>query len=381
MDHEFCIGVLGGGQLGRMLALEARRMGYRVVQWTGGDMSGAERLADHAITEPFDSESALEEFTQIADVVTVEFENIPSNLVEIIANTMPVMPATSAVSICQNREQEKNFLRKNNIPTTEFVVVNNANSLQTAMEEIPGDVIIKTVTDGYDGKGQMLVRDNSERANAHDIWADFDNNLAIVEKRIDLAAELSVMCVRGQDGETIAYDPAENQHRNHILDISIIPARLPNELLEKAKNIAKQVTQALGYVGVIGVEFFVDQSGELLVNEMAPRPHNSGHHTLDACATSQFEQQLRAICKLPLGSTRLTQPAVMLNLLGDVWKNPTTPPDWTLIHKTPGAKLHLYGKSHAKAGRKMGHVTFTAETIEEALSQANVCRKHYGIMP
>jgi len=249
------------------------------------------------------------------------------------------------------------------------------------MEEIPGDVIIKTVTDGYDGKGQMLVRDNSERANAHDIWADFDNNLAIVEKRIDLAAELSVMCVRGQDGETIAYDPAENQHRNHILDISIIPARLPNELLEKAKNIAKQVTQALGYVGVIGVEFFVDQSGELLVNEMAPRPHNSGHHTLDACATSQFEQQLRAICKLPLGSTRLTQPAVMLNLLGDIWKNPTTPPDWTLIHKTPGAKLHLYGKSHAKAGRKMGHVTFAAETIEEALSQANVCRKHYGIMP
>ena len=381
MDHELCIGVLGGGQLGRMLALEARRMGYRIVQWTGGEMSGAERLSDYAITEPFDSAAALQEFLDVADVVTVEFENIPSALVESIAKTKPVMPATPAVSICQNRELEKNFLREHGIPTTDFAVVNDSDSLQAALEKIPGDVILKTVTDGYDGKGQLLVRDNSERARAQDIWKEFDNNLAIVEKRIDLASELSVMCVRGQDGETIAYDPAENQHRNHILDISIVPARLPQELLDKARDIAKKVTQALGYVGVIGVEFFVDQSGELLVNEMAPRPHNSGHHTLDACATSQFEQQLRAICKLPLGSTRLTQPAVMLNLLGDIWPGPTEAPDWTPIHKTSGAKLHLYGKSHAKPGRKMGHVTFTAETIEEALSQANFCRDYYGIMP
>ena len=379
MDHEPCIGVLGGGQLGRMLALEARRMGYRVVQWTGGEQSGAERLADYAIIEPFDSETALEQFTTMADVVTVEFENIPSTLVERISKTMPLMPAPSAVSICQNREKEKLFLRSNGIPTTAFAIVHGSDSLKTALEEIPGDVILKTLTDGYDGKGQLLVKDNAERLSADEIWAEFANSSAIVEKRIDLAAELSVMCVRSTDGSVTSYDPAENEHRNHILDISIVPARIPDALLSQAQEIAQKVTEQLGYIGVLGVEFFVDQSGELLVNEIAPRPHNSGHHTLDACATSQFEQQLRAICGLPLGSTKLIQPAVMLNLLGDIWENPSTAPDWTPIHQTPGAKLHLYGKSHAKPGRKMGHVTFTADTIEEALAQANHCKTVYGM--
>jgi len=289
------------------------------------------------------------------------------------------MPPTSAVSICQNREKEKCFLRSNGIPTTDFAIVHDSASLQTALQEITGDVILKTVTDGYDGKGQLLVKDNDERQSAEAIWAEFGNEHAIVEKRINLAAELSVMCVRSTDGSVVTYDPAENEHRNHILDISIIPARISTELLREARDIAKKVTESLGYIGVIGVEFFVDQSGELLVNEMAPRPHNSGHHTIDACATSQFEQQLRAICGLPLGSTQLIQPAVMLNLLGDIWEGPTTAPDWSPIHQTPGAKLHLYGKSHAKAGRKMGHVTFTADTIEKALSQANTCKATYGI--
>lgn len=379
MDYEPCIGVLGGGQLGRMLALEARRMGYRVIQWTGGEQSGAERLADHAIIEPFDSQTALAEFTRMADIVTVEFENIPSTLVETISKTKPLMPPTSAVSICQNREKEKCFLRTNGIPTTDFAIVHDSASLEKALQKITGDVILKTVTDGYDGKGQLLVKDNDDRQSAETIWAEFGNDHAIVEKRINLAAELSVMCVRSTDGSVVTYDPAENEHQNHILDISIIPARISPELLREARDIAQKVTESLGYIGVIGVEFFVDQSGRLLVNEMAPRPHNSGHHTLDACATSQFEQQLRAISGLPLGSTQLIQPAVMLNLLGDIWKGPTTAPDWTPIHQTPGAKLHLYGKSLAKPGRKMGHVTFTADTIEEALSQANTCKAAYGI--
>ncbi len=379
MDHEPCIGVLGGGQLGRMLALEARRMGYRTVQWTGGEQSGAERLADHAIIEPFDSETALEQFTQMADVVTVEFENIPSDLVAKIAKTIPLMPAPSAVSICQNREKEKLFLRSHHIPTTAFAIVHDSNALKAALEDIPGDVILKTLTDGYDGKGQLLIKDHSDRPSPAEIWEEFGCKPAIVEKRINLAAELSVMCARSTHGDVATYDPAENQHLNHILDISIIPARLPEAQLTQAREIAQKVTEQLNYIGVLGVEFFVDQSGALLVNEIAPRPHNSGHHTLDACATSQFEQQLRAICGLPLGSTQLIQPAVMLNLLGDIWKSPTTAPDWTSIHQTPGAKLHLYGKSHAKPGRKMGHVTFTADTIEKALSQANHCKKIYGI--
>jgi len=379
MDHEPCIGVLGGGQLGRMLELEARRMGYRVIKWTGGENSGAARMADHTLTDSFESESALEKFLSMAEIVTLEFENIPSTLVERISKKRPLIPSPFAVSICQDREKEKNFLRSNHIPTTAFCVVDDAESLQAALNEIPGDVILKTLKAGYDGKGQQLIKDGPNRPSAANIWADFDSDQAMVEKRIDLVAELSVICVGGQDGEVITYDPTENEHHNHILNISIAPARLPKHIQEAAREIAIKVTEALNYTGVLGVEFFVSRSGHLLVNEIAPRPHNSGHHTLDACATSQFEQQVRAICGLPLGSTRLIQPAVMLNLLGDLWLDPTTPPDWTPIHQTPGAKLHLYGKSHAKPGRKMGHVTFTGATVEQALAHANACKEVYGI--
>lgn len=377
MDHELCVGVLGGGQLGRMLALEARRMGYRVIMWTGGEDSGAARLADIILLDSFDSETAFKTFTETATVVTVEFENIPKALIDRVAGYVPVMPSTSAVSICQHREREKIFLRKHGIPTTAFEIVKTASELETALVNIPGDVILKTVESGYDGKGQLLVRDDESRGSAEEIWKEFGGHHAIVEQRIDLAGELSVICVGGQDGEVLTYDPAENEHRNHILDISIVPARLSAELQQKVQDIAKDVTKALGYVGVMGVEFFIDQEGKLLVNEMAPRPHNSGHHTIDACATSQFEQQLRAITGLPLGSTKLIQPVVMLNLLGDIWPAAKEAPNWTPIHETPGAKLHLYGKYEARAARKMGHVTFTAPTIEESLEQANAIKKFY----
>lgn len=379
MDHEPCIGVLGGGQLGRMLALEARRMGYRVMMWTGGDDSGAARLADIVLLDSFDSDTAFETFTSTASVVTVEFENIPRDLINRVAEKVPVMPSTKAVSICQNREREKTFLRENGIPTTEFEVVKGVADLELALEKISGDVIIKTLEDGYDGKGQLLVKDDGERKSAQEIWEEFGGHDAIVEQRIDLAGELSVICVGGQDGEVLTYDPAENEHVNHILDVSIVPARLSVELQREVQEIARDVTVALGYVGVMGVEFFIDKAGKLLVNEMAPRPHNSGHHTIDACATSQFEQQLRVVCGLPLGSTRLIQPVVMLNLLGDIWPAPNEFPDWTPIHETPGAKLHLYGKAEARTGRKMGHVSFTAATVEEALEQANAIKAVYGM--
>lgn len=375
---QTCVGVLGGGQLGRMLALEARRMGFRVIQWTGGDTSGAAKLADEAMTASFDCEDTLEKFISLCDVVTVEFENIPSALLEKVSARLPLMPGVRAVAICQNREMEKSFLAENGIPTAKFRIVDNARELESALLDIPGDVILKTVESGYDGKGQMMVPDGADRPGAAEIWQAFDGGRAIVEQKIDLAAELSVMVVRSQSGDVVTYDPAENVHRNHILDTSTVPARMPDKLTKEAKSVATRVAEALDYVGVLGVEFFLDRSNTLLVNEMAPRPHNSGHHTLDACETSQFEQQLRAICGLPLGSTRMLKPAVMWNLLGDIWPSATTAPDWSPILSTPGAKLHIYGKSEARVGRKMGHVTFLADTIEEAMSRAQACMKAYS---
>jgi len=374
---EPCIGILGGGQLGRMLCAAAQRMGYRVIVWTGGDNSGAARNADIVLAEPFDCQDAFQTFITEAEVATVEFENIPKELIAKIAEHLPVMPGQKAVSICQNRELEKTFLADNGIPTVAFQIVENASELADALQNIPGDVILKTVESGYDGKGQMLVEE-SGRPDAETVWNNFVGGRAIVEQKIDLAAEVSVMVVRNQKGDTITFDPAENEHKNHILDLSIVPARLSEAQLTEAKSIATRVAQALDYVGVIGVEFFIDQSGYLLVNEMAPRPHNSGHHTIDACATSQFEQQFRVITGLTLGSTALLKPCVMWNLLGNIWIDEDTPPDWTPILSTPSATLHLYGKRSARDHRKMGHVTFVADTVEEALKNAQACQKAYG---
>jgi len=372
------IGVLGGGQLGRMLALEARRMGFRVVKWTGGDTSGAAVLADLVIAAPFDSPEAFEQFVTRSDVATVEFENIPRSLLEAVSARLPLMPGVEAVTTCQNREREKQFLADNRIPCAGFRVVDSAVALREARAELAGDTILKTAEFGYDGKGQRSLR-GGEDLDLDQLWSDSGAPRVVLEEKIDLAAELSVIVARGRDGAVVTYDPAENQHRHHILDLSIVPARLPQEHLDHAREIAVEIAVALDYVGVLGVEFFVAVDGRLLVNEMAPRPHNSGHHTLDACETSQFEQQLRAIGAMPLGSARLIQPAVMWNLLGDLWPDAGTPPDWTPILRTPGAKLHLYGKSPALPGRKMGHVTFTGATREEALARAGACRQALGI--
>ncbi|MCB1063713.1 MAG: 5-(carboxyamino)imidazole ribonucleotide synthase [Verrucomicrobiae bacterium] len=371
------IGVLGGGQLGRMLALEARRMGYRILSWTGveGEI-GPAALADEVIAKSFEDEAAFVAFVEAVDAATVEFENIPRDLLERLAEYLPLAPSAAAVAICQHREREKTFLKKHSIPCARFHLVDSAHSLRAGLDELGTDTILKTAEFGYDGKGQRVTRPEED---AETVWAEFDTPRAVLEEKIALASELSVLVVRDREGNSRSYDPAENFHRHHILDLSIIPARQPQPLLDEARQVAIQVAEALDYVGIMAVEFFVDTSGRLLVNEIAPRPHNSGHHTLDACETSQFEQQLRALCGLPIGSTGLLKPTVMWNLLGDIWPGPTIFPDWTPVLETPGANLHLYGKAEARHGRKMGHVTFLADTIEEALSQAKRCREMFGL--
>ncbi len=373
------IGVLGGGQLGRMLTIAARRMGYRVISWIGAPDSGPAGMSNLVIEEPFDSPAALEVFLREADVATVEFENIPQDLLTKISASIPLMPGAKAVVTCQHREREKRFLSENGFPCAAFHIIGNAEDLRTALAALPErGGILKTAEFGYDGKGQLPVAKSSD---ADVVWAQFDAPRAVLEEKIELAAELSVLVVRDQSGNTATYDTAENIHRDHILDVTIVPARVDPDLIADAETIAIGIAGALDYVGILAVEFFVSGDGRLLVNEMAPRPHNSGHHTIDACQTSQFEQQLRTICGLPIGSTRLHSPTVMLNLLGDVWVDNNGSPDWAAVLALPGASLHLYGKHEARRARKMGHLTFTAPALTEALANQTRARQILNLPP
>ena len=373
------IGVLGGGQLGRMLALATRRMGYRIVTWIGGPDTGPAGVADHVIEEPFDSPAGLAAFLERAQVATVEFENIPRSLLEAVAAKIPLMPGAQAVAICQHRERETRFLEENGIPCARFAVIENAEQLRTALAELPDNGgILKTAEFGYDGKGQLSVNRASD---PEAVWEAFATPRAVLEERIDLAAELSVLVVRDGSGRALSYDPAENFHRDHILDVSIVPARLEPSLLDEARAIALRVAEALDYRGLLAVEFFLSGDGRLLVNEMAPRPHNSGHHTIDSCITSQFQQQIRTVCGFNPGSPRQHSPAVMVNLLGDVWPAPEKHPDWSPVLADPACFLHLYGKRLAKPGRKMGHFTVLGETIDDALARAASLRSSLGLPP
>jgi 5-(carboxyamino)imidazole ribonucleotide synthase len=361
------VGVIGGGQLGRMLALAARRMGVRTVIWTGGLEAPAVEVADEVIDLPFDDPAALDRFCATATVATVEFENIPRETLEAVAAKTPLHPSPSAISICQNREREKEFLRQNDIPHTWFAVISSAEDLAAAMAELNGPAVLKTAAFGYDGKGQLKLEGNE---NPTEIWETFESDRAVLEAWVPFERELSIMAARSSDGTIVTYDPAENRHRHHILDVSIVPARVSLSVSIEAAEIARRIAEALDYRGILGVEFFLNHDGTLLVNEIAPRPHNSGHHTLDACATSQFEQQLRAVIGLPLGSPRLLSPVVMLNLLGDFWPAETTPPNWLPLFEDEEAFLHLYGKRRAIGRRKMGHANFLGADADEALSRA-----------
>jgi 5-(carboxyamino)imidazole ribonucleotide synthase len=358
------IGILGGGQLARMLCMEAKRMGYRTLVWTGGLEAPASALCDDAIELPFDDDQALAHFVECADVATAEFENIPRATLERVAQGVALRPSAHAIATCANREQEKTFLREQGIPCAPFWIVTNADELAAAMQQLAGPGVLKTSAFGYDGKGQRKLSGDEK---AHEVWQEFDAPRAILEGFIRFAAELSIMIARNPQGAIRCFDPVENQHRHHILDLTIAPARVGESTRAQAVQIATKIAEAFEYVGIMGVEFFLLADGSLLVNEMAPRPHNSGHHTIDACETSQFEQQLRAVCGLPLGSTRLLSPAVMLNLLGDMWPDVEIAPNWHAVLSDGSAALHLYGKKRAIGRRKMGHATFLGE---DALARA-----------
>ena len=358
------IGVLGSGQLGRMLVLVARRMGYGVHVFSPERDSPAGRIANREWSAPYEDLDAVRNFARGVDVVTLEFENIPAGTVEEISARAPVRPGLRALRTTQNRLREKKFLRGAGFPVAQFRAVPNRASLAAAMEAVGVPAVLKTAGFGYDGKGQTRI---SAPEDAGTAW-DALGGEAVLEAWVDFEMELSVVASRGTGGSFVHYGAVRNTHDRHILDLTVAPAGVPPEVEEEAVEIAAGIFEELGIVGTACVEFFLTSGGDLLVNEIAPRPHNSGHWTIEGAITSQFEQQLRAVCDLPLGSTHRPEPAAMANLLGDLWTGGE--PDWTAAVSVPGVSLHLYGKKEPRPGRKMGHLTARASTPKEANRRA-----------
>lgn len=363
------VGVLGSGQLGRMLTLAARRMGYRVHVFSPDSDSPAGRLANREWSADYEDLERVREFGRSVDVVTLEFENIPSETVETLSEFVHVRPGLAALRTAQNRLREKEFLRGGGFPVAEFRSVPDAASLESAVEEVGVPAVLKTAGFGYDGKGQSRL---SEARDAPAAWDSLGGE-AVLESWVDFEVELSVVAARGVDGSFAHYGVVQNSHENHILDLTVAPGDVSEEIEVEAVEITHGIFEELEIVGTACVEFFLTTKGTLLVNEIAPRPHNSGHWTIEGAVTSQFEQQLRAVCGLPLGSTeRTTGAAAMINLLGDLWT--TGEPDWRAALEIPQAKLHLYGKAEPRPGRKMGHITALASTSEEAAKLARAAR-------
>ncbi|MBL8499525.1 MAG: 5-(carboxyamino)imidazole ribonucleotide synthase [Nitrosomonas sp.] len=359
------LGVLGGGQLGRMFVQAAQQMGYPVTVLDPDSASPAGRVADDFICAGYADQAALEKLGSQCAAITTEFENIPANSLRKLAKSCVVSPDAYSVSVAQNRIAEKQFLGINGFAVAPFAVIQQPDDFadQDAAELLPG--ILKVSQFGYDGKGQIKVSSDAELLAAYE---QLNHAVCVLEKFMPLKSEISVVVARGSDGKTAAFPVSENQHVNGILDISIVPARISPLLADKAQAIAGQVAKQLNYQGVLCVEFFVLQDDELVINEIAPRPHNSGHYSIDACVTSQFEQQVRTLCGLPLGATTQHSAAVMINLLGGAWHNGE--PDWNAVLQHPSAKLHLYGKTEARPGRKMGHFTVLGSDTATALHDA-----------
>lgn len=359
------IGILGGGQLARMLSLEARRMGYRVAVLDPTSGGPAAQVADLQVTGAFDDADAAQELAQHSDVITLDTEHIPATLLDRLEATKPVRPSARILRIIQDRLEQRRFLQARGAPQPRHAPVDDPDSLRAAAAAVGFPAVLKTRRSGYDGKGQARVASAGELTGA---WERIGRAPAVLESFVDFEREVSVLLARDLEGNVCFYPVTENEHRRHILHTSRAPARISAELASEAQALGGGIAASLGHVGVMAVELFVTRGGELLVNEIAPRTHNSGHYTFGACATSQFEQHVRAICGLPLADPSLFRPAVMLNLLGDLWSE--GPPDWRCVLAEPTAHLHVYGKERAWPGRKMGHLLIVDDTAEHAYATA-----------
>jgi 5-(carboxyamino)imidazole ribonucleotide synthase len=365
------IGVLGGGQLGRMFAMAARRLGYRVHTLAPDHDTPTGQIADVEINASYDDMDAVRAFAQAVDVVTFEFENVSAEAVAEAERHAIVRPNGRSLAVAQHRLKEKSFLVEHGLPVAPFAAVRNDRDLAAAAGIAGCPSILKTATSGYDGKGQIKVDTPADLGAA---WDALGRRDAVLEAFVDLDREISVIGARGVGGEWSHFGPIENAHVRHILDVSVTPASVPDVTATLAVDAVRRIMEALDFVGILCVEFFIARDGRLLVNELAPRPHNSGHLTFDACRTSQFEQQLRAVCGLPLGSPDMLQPAAaMANLLGDLWEDGE--PNWAAALALPDIKLHLYGKSAPRPGRKMGHLTVLAASPEEAKQRVLQARR------
>lgn len=362
------LGVLGSGQLGRMFAIAARRLGYRVHVYSPDTDTPAGQVADREFSAAYSDLNQLAEFARSVDVVTFEFENVPAEVTDCIQQHCPVHPSGYVLSVAQNRIREKSTLRDAGLAVPEFHEVTSRDELRTAVSQAGVPSVLKSASWGYDGKGQAVIRHPED---VDDVWESLATDQAILEQFIDFECELSVVGARNCLGDFVYYGPFRNSHENHILDVTVCPSGLSKDVNERAVTTARRVFECLDVVGVLCVELFVTRDGEILINEIAPRPHNSGHLTIDAHKTCQFEQQVRAICGLPLGSAEPLSDAAMANVLGDLWQNGV--PDWQQLLASD-VKLHLYGKAEARPGRKMGHITALASTISEAETVVRVAR-------
>ena len=352
------LGVLGGGQLGRMFVGAARAMGYRTVVFDPDRDSPAGDVADRHLCAAYADDEALVEFAGGCDAVTAEFENVPSAVLERLRHEVPVCPGASPLRVSQDRVAEKKFLVSAGVATVPYAEVHSADDLARAFERLTPPLVLKSARFGYDGKGQATVADAREARRA---FAALGRVPCVVEQRMDLAAEISVILARSRAGECVFFPVAENRHRDGVLHSTSVPASVPASMQAEARAHAARAAAAMDYCGVLALEFFITRAGELLANEFAPRPHNSGHYTIDACASSQFEQQVRMMCALPAAAAHLLTPVVMVNLLGDLWR--AGEPAWDALLSEPCARLHLYGKREARRGRKMGHFCLIGDDV------------------
>ena len=363
------IGIIGGGQLGRMLSQAAKNLEYKTVILDPIPLCPAGQVSDHQIVANYNSISAAKSLSNMCDVVTYEFENVDLECLMKISEDIDVFPSPEILRISSNRILEKQKLRNIGAPTVEFLPINSIEDFNQAKRIIGFPMIIKTASSGYDGKGQKLLKSE------HDIDDYLINSINtkksfIAEDFSDFNCEISVICARNIEGEIITFFPSENIHENHILNISIVPPRVSNKVITSARNLAINVAEALDLVGLLAVEMFLTKNNELLINELAPRPHNSGHYTMNGCETSQFTQLIKILTKQPLGNTNLSCPSVMINLLGDLWINNSSKPDFDKLNKSKNIFVHLYGKDEPRIGRKMGHINITSENISDAFIKA-----------